>query len=240
MDPTGQVVTALPRDGVAGNAILAERFESFQGEGPSCGRRCVFVRLSRCNLTCGWCDTRYTWDWSRYRPEEVSDQVPISGLVAWIAGRGVDLVVVTGGEPMLQQPAVAALVAGLGEGVRVQVETNGTRIPCPELVESVDLWVVGPKLANSGVERSRRIVPEALGSLRDTGRAVFKFVVTDHEVDFPEIECLAREHALAPVWVMPEGETPDKVLTGLAAIHGPALERGWNVSTRLHILTGAR
>jgi 7-carboxy-7-deazaguanine synthase len=37
---------------VEGSAILAEKFESFQGEGPWTGQRCAFVRFSRCNLSC--------------------------------------------------------------------------------------------------------------------------------------------------------------------------------------------
>ena len=32
-----------------------------RGEGPSAGRPSVFIRLSRCNLACVWCDTAYTW-----------------------------------------------------------------------------------------------------------------------------------------------------------------------------------
>lgn len=51
---------------VEGSAILAEKFESFQGEGPWTGQRCAFVRFSRCNLKCGFCDTPESWDWSRY------------------------------------------------------------------------------------------------------------------------------------------------------------------------------
>lgn len=230
-------MTVIP---VEGTAILAERFGSFQGEGPLMGQRCVFVRFSRCNLTCRWCDTKYTWDWTQYQPTRVSDRIPVPELVRWVSDQGVDLMVITGGEPMLQQPAMAALAAGVPDHVRVQVETNGTRVPEPALIELVDLWVVSPKLANSGVNYGRRIVPSALAALMATGRVAFKFVVTDPDTDFDEIAGLVKDFGLDPIWVMPEGVTRERVLTGMDAIHGLAVARGWNVSTRLHILTGAR
>ncbi len=225
---------------VEGTAILAEKFVSFQGEGPLTGQRCVFVRLSRCNLTCRWCDTKYTWDWTRYQAAEVSERVPLPELVRWISDQDVDLMVITGGEPMLQQPAMAALAAGVPDQVRVQVETNGTLVPEPALFELVDLWVVSPKLANSGIDYNLRIVPPALAALTATARVAFKFVVTDPDTDFDEIAGLVKDFDLCPVWVMPEGDTRERVLAGMDAIHAPAVARGWNLSTRLHILTGAR
>ncbi len=234
------IAIPLAADRVEGTAILAEKFESFQGEGPLTGQRCVFCRFSRCNLTCSWCDTKYTWDWTQYQPTEVSSRVRIPDLVDWVTERSVDLMVITGGEPLLQQPAMTALAAGVGERVRVQVETNATQAPTRELVDLVDLWVVSPKLANSGVDYSRRIVPPALAALSATDRAVFKFVVTDPVTDFDEISRLAEDFGLDRIWVMPEGDTREKVLAGMDAIHGPAVARGWNVSTRLHTLTGAR
>lgn len=223
---------------VQGSAILTEKFESFQGEGPWTGQRCVFVRFSRCNLRCSFCDTPESWDWSRYNPTEVSEKIPVSELVSWVRERAVDLMVITGGEPMLQQPAMIALARGAG--VRVQVETNGTMAPTPELTSLVDLWVVSPKLANSGMAYSARIKPKVLATFVATGRAAFKFVVADPGHDLDEIGQLVREHELEPVWVMPEGRKRDAVLAGMDALYGPAVERGWNVSTRLHILAGAR
>ncbi|MGH3908295.1 MAG: 7-carboxy-7-deazaguanine synthase QueE [Pseudonocardiaceae bacterium] len=233
-------VPLLLPDCVEGTAILAEKFESFQGEGPLTGQRCAFVRFSRCNLTCRWCDTKYTWDWTRYKPTQVSGRVPVPELASWDSERAIDLMVITGGEPMLQQPAMTTLAAGVPDHVRVQGETNGTQIPESALAELVDLWVVSPKLANSGVSYSRRIVPPALSAFIATGRVAFKFVVTDPATDFDEIEGLVADFGIAPVWVMPEGDTREKVLAGMAAIHGPAVARGWNISTRLHTLIGAR
>ncbi|QIS22179.1 7-carboxy-7-deazaguanine synthase QueE [Nocardia terpenica] len=134
----------------AQTVLLAEQFESVQGEGPWTGQRCAFVRFSRCNLTCSWCDEKHTWDWCRYRPGEVSRRVPVHDVAAWVRECEVDLLVITSGEPMIQQAAMIALADEVGTAVRVQVETNGTQIPCRELVERVDLWVVSPKLSSSG------------------------------------------------------------------------------------------
>jgi 7-carboxy-7-deazaguanine synthase len=220
--------------------MLAERFVSVQGEGPLAGQRCAFVRFSRCNLDCAWCDTPYTWDWSRFEPSLVVSRVPVGEIAAWVAGTGVDLLVVTGGEPLLQQRALRELVELLPVSVRVQVETNGTRVPDAALVDRVTLWVASPKPANSGVPRERRIVPEALAALRRTGRVAFKFVVCDLEADVAEIAALVQEHDLRPVWVMPEGTTVAAVLAGTSALLGPASVWGWNLSTRLHVLAGAR
>lgn len=223
--------------GDADTLVVSEVFgPTFQGEGPSIGQRAGFVRLGRCNLDCTWCDTPYTWDWERYDPAEELHRVAVGDVIAQLEAMEPGRVVVTGGEPLLQQRQLARLVRACAErGWPVEIETNGTRAPSDDLVALVAQWNVSPKLANSGVAEDKRIRPEALAAFVASGRAVFKFVATG-EADLAEIEALAAAHDLTPVWVMPEGTDAATVVTRARALAGPALEHGWNVTPRLHVL----
>jgi len=111
--------------------VVAEVFgPTFQGEGPSAGRRAMFLRLGRCNLDCTWCDTPYTWDWSRFDPAIELHQRSVEDVMGELDGIGADLLVITGGEPMLQQRNLPPIVSGAhARGWRVEVETNGTIAP---------------------------------------------------------------------------------------------------------------
>jgi 7-cyano-7-deazaguanosine (preQ0) biosynthesis protein QueE len=217
--------------------VVAEVFgPTLQGEGPSAGRRCGFVRLGGCNLDCSWCDTPYTWDWTRFTPERELRRVAVSEVVDTVEAMDVDMLVITGGEPLLQARALLPLLAAAGErGWRVEVETNGTVAPPPELAAQVAAFNVSPKLANSGIGEAVRIRPAALEALRATGRAVFKFVVTAAS-DLDEVAALVAAHRLEPVYVMPEGTTAEVIVARMRELAGPALERGFHLTTRLHIL----
>jgi 7-carboxy-7-deazaguanine synthase len=216
---------------------VAEIFgPTLQGEGPSVGRRCAFVRLGGCNLDCSWCDTPYTWDWRRFRPDEELRRLDAGTVTSAVEEMGVDMLVITGGEPLLQARALMPLLEAAGErGWRVEVETNGTVAPPPQLARLVTAFNVSPKLANSGVAESERIRPAALAALRATGRAVFKFVVTS-PADLDEVAVLAGEHRLEPVYVMPEGTTAEVVLTRMRELAEPVLAHGFHLTPRLHIL----
>jgi 7-carboxy-7-deazaguanine synthase len=216
------------------SVVWCETFVSLQGEGPLAGQRAAFVRFAHCNLTCVWCDTSYSWDWAKFPRERETRRGPVAEIASWVRAQGVDLVVVTGGEPMLQQGAVRAL-AELCAPARVQVETNGTRIPNAGLGTVVDLFVVSPKLANSGVAWHRRIVPAALRALAATGSVAWKFVAVEPD-DLREIDALVAAYGLAPVWVMPEGTTAEQVLDRARCLVDPVLDRGWHFSLRLHTL----
>jgi 7-carboxy-7-deazaguanine synthase len=213
--------------------VVSEVFgPTFQGEGPTLGRRAAFVRLGRCNLTCEWCDTPYTWDWERHDPSVELSRRAVDDVIADVEAMDVDRVVVTGGEPLLQQRSlVPFLEACAARGWAVEVETNGTLVPTAAVVDLVERFNVSPKLANSGVDRDRRIVPSALDALAATGKAVFKFVVSGPG-DLDEIAALG----VAPVYVMAEGTTPDAVLATTKAVADDVAARGWHLTTRLHVL----
>jgi organic radical activating enzyme len=207
-----------------------------QGEGPSMGQVALFVRLSNCNLNCGWCDTPYTWDWRRFDRDAQQRLVSADEVRDWVLGQPPAMVVVTGGEPLLQQRLLVDLVgAWARSGRRVEVETNGTIVARPELLDMATVFNVSTKLTNSGVPTHRRVRARALESFVAGGKAVFKFVVRDTN-DLDEVGWLVDRFALSPVWVMPEGDTAAGVLGGLRLIADDAVARGWNLSARLHTL----
>lgn len=229
----------VPTDLTSGDEelVVAEVFgPTFQGEGPSVGRRAGFVRLGRCNLDCSWCDTPYTWDWDRYDPAVELRPMSVATALAQLDDVAPEIVVVTGGEPLLQQRRLVPLLDGCAaHGWPVEIETNGTIVPDERLVSLVGQWNVSPKLANSGVPYEKRIRSDALIALRATGRAVFKFVVTDVN-DLDEVADLVDDHALAPVWIMPEGTDPTTQLDRARQLADSVLARGWNLTLRLHTL----
>lgn len=221
--------------------VVSELFgPTVQGEGASLGRRCSFLRLMGCNLACSWCDTPYTWDASRFDLRKEGVRRTWTDIVDTVLGHDTDLLVITGGEPLLHQRQrawMSVLRCMSVATVQVEVETNGTVVPAPETVQYVTRFNVSPKLAHAGMENDRREIPEALTALLRTEKAVFKFVCRT-AADVDETARWARRSGIPPrlVWVMPEGTTGAAVCDHLATIADPAVAAGFNLTTRLHTL----
>ncbi|MGH3247885.1 MAG: 7-carboxy-7-deazaguanine synthase QueE [Trebonia sp.] len=216
--------------------LVSEIFgPTFQGEGYSLGRRCGFLRLGHCNLKCSWCDTPYTWDWRRYSADAELTRLGVGEVAARIERMGVPLLVVSGGEPLLQQAGLIALFARLPATLAVEIETNGTVIPEPKLTERVSRFTVSPKLAHAAMSEQRRIRPVALRALGATHKSIFKFVATA-ESDLDEIEVIVSELALSDIYVMPEGHDPQRLVERMRALAPAVQERRWNLTTRLQVL----
>jgi 7-carboxy-7-deazaguanine synthase len=222
-----------------------EIFASLQGEGPSAGKPCAFVRLSRCNLACTWCDTAYTWRFEGdNRPhrdgvtyERAANQVTLAEdeVAARIAALGQARLVVTGGEPLLQAPALARMLALL-PGTAIEIETNGTVAPSPALDALVQQYNVSPKLAHSGNTAELALPPERLRHWAAEPRAAFKFVVAAPG-DVEEVLRLADSFAIPRerVWLMAEGTDAATLAARERWLAQLCLDHSLTLSKRLHI-----
>jgi organic radical activating enzyme len=231
-----------------------EIFHTLQGEGVSAGLPAVFIRSALCNLHCRWCDTDHTWNFEgtpwphdkdadpayrKHRKAEVTIELPPDEIAARVAAYPCRRVVLTGGEPLLQQEGwieVMALLRSRDPDYFFEVETNGTRLPLPAFRDLVGQFNISPKLANSGMAAKLRTDPAVLATFVHEPKAWFKFVARD-EADLDEILAFAGEHALPPprILVMPEGRGAADLDRHAPAIARGCVARGWRFCDRLHV-----
>lgn len=222
-----------------------EIFASVQGEGPSTGMPVAFMRLSRCNLACQWCDTAYTWRFEGdNRPhrdgvdyDRKANQVTLGeeDVAQRILALGQNRLVITGGEPLLQAPALARLLDLLPD-ISVEVETNGTTTAPPRLDVRIDQFNVSPKLAHSGNPAELALIPERLDAYASDPRAWFKFVIA-RPSDVDEVLALHARHRFRPghVFLMPEGTDSATLREREKWLSALCVEHGFRLSDRLHI-----
>ena len=201
------------------------------GQGTAAGRRCTLIRLGGCNLSCSWCDTPSAWDSTRFDLDRILAQWPATQVALTALSCDPALVVVTGGEPLLQQrsPGWPILLRSL-TGVEVGLETNGTIAPTEETLRGVSWVTVSPKLAHAGDPSWERIKGDVLmtwGQLAYSHDIEFVFVVRDSG-DVATVNTLVLVHGLPAnrVWVSPEGTTTATVVTRLHEVADAALGGG--------------
>ena len=211
---------------------VCELFDSIQGEGPRAGTPATFLRLAGCNLQCSWCDTKYSWS-----PEElVSEQWSTADLKIVLQETVRSHLVVTGGEPLLQQAALVEALRGVSDLVDIEVETNGTILPRKHgLLERVRWWSVSPKLASSGMLQPRRRNDEALEFFRRHEGAVLKLVVTRENCY--EASSFAQHFGWpkSRVWLMPQASTREEFANVGPAVAQFCVRYGFRFSPRLQL-----
>ncbi|UII19951.1 7-carboxy-7-deazaguanine synthase QueE [Fulvivirga ligni] len=231
-----------------------EIFYSIQGEGKSIGKPSIFVRTSLCNLHCIWCDTDYTWNWestpfphendakpgySKFKKSEYIEELTTEQIVDILKEIPCKNLVLTGGEPLLQQTELKELMAALraeDENYWFETETNGTIIPSDEFDSLINQYNVSAKLSNSNNSVSLREKPEAYTFFSNNEKAVFKFVVAT-KTDLEEVTSLMRKYEISPetVFLMPEGTTADKLNEKQQWLVEACKHLGTNYTDRLHI-----
>lgn len=226
----------------------AEIFLSLQGEGAHIGRPSVFVRLSRCNLFCHYCDTPYTWRWhgapfshldsQRFDRDAETLQLSTEDVAAKVQATGCRYVVLTGGEPLLQPAECVALMRRLRDQAhyRFEFETNGSVLPTPEIDQLADQYTVSPKLSASRVPERLRLRPSALKHFAQSPRSVFKFVVSGPAC-MGEVRELRSDLKLdaGRIWLMAEARNRAELDARGGWVARQCLTHGYRYSDRLHL-----
>lgn len=103
---------------------IVETFTSIQGEGKDTGVHAFFIRLAGCNLSCPWCDTKYSWT----SHKTVSQTELQARIIEYYHQYENNYVVWTGGEPLIQEERVYSVIRNTRDFYH-HLETNGTIIP---------------------------------------------------------------------------------------------------------------
>jgi len=189
-------------------------------------------------MGCSWCDTKYAWrKGESFRISDVLERLRALG----VPGR---LLVVTGGEPLLQILPLSFLLKRVADiwGCSVEIETAGAISPKALLDGAYGYrFIVSPKLSSSGVPLEKRIRAPVLREFSSLPGTEFKFVVSSGD-DLEEVAGLVTLVGVRPssVWIMPEGTDPARLSRVLREVALPTVRRGWNLTTRLQILSGLR
>jgi len=154
------------------NFNIAEKFVSINGEGVLAGQLAVFIRFTRCNLRCSYCDTSWANDCNAPCTVMTEDEIH-----EYIRSTGVKNVTITGGEPLIQDD-IRVLLEKLASDkkIHVEIETNGSQ----DISKYFDIpnrpsFTVDYKLPGSGMEKEMFL----LNFSRVTSDDTVKFVVSD-------------------------------------------------------------
>jgi|TARA_R110002153_G_scaffold181638_1_gene334941 organic radical activating enzyme len=228
---------------------ISEVFYSIQGEGKTVGIPSVFVRLGGCNLMCGGMGTQFDGElhngaewrcdtvevWMKAQSKSVEDILDKECTNAIKNGAHV---ILTGGEPMMQQASLEEFVKyikfTINKDTFFEVETNGTILPSEYLLNNISLWNCSPKLTNSGNDKSITYKPEVIKDLNNYN-SIFKFVVnTEKEWDEIQKDYLYLVDK-KKVYLMPAGENQELLNENKQRVVELAKDNHLNFTTRLHI-----
>ena len=213
-----------------------EIFKSIQGEGPNFGKPAIFLRTAQCNLKCTWCDTKYTWDWKNYDFQKEVKEMTIDEVKDAILDLEIKHLVITGGEPLLQQDDLADLLSFLKPDFYVEVETNCTILPNKMLTDLIDQWNVSPKTKNSGNPLELCENNECYYFFANQENCFFKYVV-ENESDIPEIKKFVTKYNIPEnqVQLMTQASTKEEISMKEKSISELAKLHNFSFSPRLHV-----
>jgi organic radical activating enzyme len=206
---------------------IQEIFATIQGEGPFAGRPAIFVRLSGCNLKCSFCDTEFDNPIEKKLPEIIEEIVKLSKNSKQKIVR--KLVVITGGEPMLQ-PIAKLCTKLLKLKFQVQIETNGTIYR--KLPKAVKI-ICSPK---NSYKKYFPIHGDLLCKIN-----AFKFLISDSNPRYSSVPNLGQDQFNIPIYLQAIDEyDPEKNRRNLQKTRELCEENGYFISLQIHKILDIR
>lgn len=213
-------------------ATVHEIFVSRQGEGLFVGAKQVFLRFSRCNIACNYCDTDNSVG-AAVAVDEIAAQIE---RLRW---QEPDLhsLSLTGGEPLLHAANIPTIAdVARQAGLLVFLETNGTLPEAMRRVrDSVDIVSMDIKIPSVG--KTKPCWREHAAFLRETrGLSRYVKMVLSEETDLAEfqqaVDLIAAEDPQIPTVlqpVTPVGNVPAISAEKLSSLKETALAALWDV-----------
>lgn len=214
---------------------INEIFITIQGEATFAGTPSIFIRLQGCNVGCGWCDTKHTWDLDKASQQkfiEIANKQHDKN--SWALATLDDIanhikknfqqikhVVITGGEPA--QYDLLPLCEALEQlGKFIQIETSGTET----LRISDKTWVtLSPKINMPG---GKKVIPDNVNRANEIKMPIGK------SMDIAILQDFLSQHKInseiTPIWLQPLSQNPSATKLCI----DQALANGWKLSIQIH------
>lgn len=188
-----------------------EVFDSIQGEGYWAGIPATFLRLQGCNLRCPWCDTKHAQGLEGGQEWDTDD------LAQELLGHKPTVIVITGGEPLMQAEAIKELWVPLVMSKRLHFETNG-HYPMPPI--SYKWLTVSPKPPNYPIHSG--LNPDEI-----------KIIITD-SYDLGVTTHLFKLYPTAEMCLQPVDNDPEMIATIIKFLHSDSFAYRWRLSLQTH------
>lgn len=232
--------------------LINEIYPCLQGEGINLGKPSLLVRLQICNLRCVWCDTPYTHtmksdaiDKNNPKGPQKFFKLSLEELVQKIEGDSYRHIILTGGEPTLQNIGLLMRELHKKGAYTFEVESNGTKVPHEDVAGflpsdyNLAQWNISPKFSNA----QETLVDHALAHWAHLSahknQVYFKFVVREKflSMDMEQILQIVEKYKIQNnnVVLMPEGTDINSQIKNIW-LHDTCLKYGFRYTPRLHIL----
>lgn len=157
---------------------IKEIFESIQGEGPCVGVNQLFIRFSKCNLNCNYCDTEFRNDLKEFSVDELLSEVN--------KHQNIHSISLTGGEPLCDTDFLYEFLQKTDK--KIYLETNGTLYEQLSLIiDKVDIISMDIKLPSISNGNDYFYAHEEFIKIAKNAKELFAKVVFDENITDDEI-----------------------------------------------------